>query len=866
MLSLASAGVLQAQVMTQTLSYTGSAQTFTLPNLCTNQVTITCFGASGAAGSTNSGSGSPGGSGGNGARVSGIYNMTSGTVLNIFVGGVGTGSLGGFNGGGNGASNNSGAGGGASDVRVSGTGLGNRVIVAGGGGGGGNGGCYSATLPGGNGGNSGINGSNGANSPAGGGGFGGSGSNGGAAGVGCTFASGTIGGNGASGTGGSGGNGVAVCSSGFNTSGGGGGGGYVGGGGGGGGTAGTSSCTLNDTGGGGGGAGGTSYTSPAATNTVISNGINSGNGYIVVSYFAGNVVSVVASSTTICSGNSVTLTASGVTTYTWVSPASNSSSVVVSPGTTTGYTVSGTNGACISSAATTVSVNVSPVISLNSNSITCAGSSVVVKPSGANTYTISGGSFTVNPVASTNYTVSGTASNGCISTNTPVFSASVNALPTVALTGGAICSGNTFTMLPSGANTYTVTGGSFTVSPSSTTSYSLTGTSAQGCAGSNTAVATITVNTLPAVASTVTNSVICSGNTTTLNGTGALTYTWTNGVINGAAFSPTITTTYTVTGADANSCTNTSVRTITVNPLPLIAVGGNSVICAGSQATLTASGATSYTWSTSAISNSIAVSPTLTSSYSVSGTNTQGCTGTALTTVTVSALPVIAITGPSAICSGQTATLTAGGATTYSWATGATSASVSVSPALTATYSVVGTNTAGCTGSLTRTLVVNALPNVTATSNASMICSGQSATLTASGGTTYSWNTGATNSSVVVSPTVGTTYTVQGTDANGCSKSATVTQSVSACTGIEALLGSNGTFMNVYPNPTSGQFTIELSSPADLSVINVVGQEIIKEKLQAGKHNLDLGNEARSIYFVSVVQNGKTSIVKLLKQ
>lgn len=795
MLSLASANILQAQVMTQTLSYTGSAQTFTLPNLCTNQVTITCFGASGAAGSANSGSGSPGGAGGNGARVSGIYNMTSGTVLNIFVGGAGTASLGGFNGGGNGASSNSGAGGGASDVRISGVGLGNRVIVAGGGGGGGNGGCYSSALPGGNGGNSGVNGSNGTNSLAGGGGFGGSGSTGGAAGTGCSFASGTVGGNGASGTGGSGGNGVAVCSAGFNTSGGGGGGGYVGGGGGGGGTAGTFSCTLNDTGGGGGGAGGTSYTSPAATNTVISNGINSGNGYVVVSYFAGNVVSVVASSTTICSGSSVTLTASGVTTYTWISPASNSASVAVSPGTTTGYTVSGTNGACISSAATSVSVNVSPAISLNSNSITCAGSSVVIKPSGANTYTITGGSFTVNPVASTNYTVSGTASNGCTSTNTAVFSASVNALPTVSLSGGAICSGNTFTMVPSGANTYTVTGGSFAVSPSSTTSYSLTGTSAQGCAGSNTAVATITVNTLPVVGSSVTNSVICSGNATTLNGTGALTYTWTNGVINGAAFSPTITTTYTVTGADANSCTNTSVRTITVNPLPVMAVSGNSVICAGNQATLTASGAITYTWTT-----------------------------------------------------------------------GATSASVSVSPTLTTTYSVVGTNAAGCTGSLTRTLVVNALPTITATSNASMICSGQSATLTAGGGTTYSWNTGANTGSVVVSPTVATTYTVLGTDVNGCSKSATVTQNVSACTGIEAISGPKGTLMNVYPNPTNGQFTIELSSPADLSVINVVGQEILKEKLHEGKHNLDLGNEAKGIFFISVMQNGKTSMVKLIKQ
>ncbi len=578
------------------------------------------------------------------------------------------------------------------------------------------------------------------------------------------------------------------------------------------------------------------------------------------------MVSAVAASTTICSGSPVTLTASGATTYTWVSPASNSASVTVSPGATTSYTVNATSGACTSSAVTTVSVNTRPTISLNSNSLTCAGSSVVINPTGANTYTITGGSFTVNPVTSTNYTITGTGSNGCTSTNTAVFSASVNALPTVAVTSGTICNGNTFTMTPSGATTYTVTGNSFTVNPSSTTSYSVTGKSAQGCISSNTAVATIVVNTLPVVGSSVTNSVICSGATTTLNGTGATTYTWSNGVINGTSFSPTVTTTYTVTGTDANNCTNTSVRTITVNTLP--AVGStvtNSVICSGATTTLNGTGATTYTWSNGVV-NGTSFSPTVTTTYTVTGSDANNCTNTSVKTITVNALPVIVIASPTVICSGQSATLTASGADTYSWTTGATSASVTVSPTLTTTYSVVGTSTAGCTGSLTRTVAVNALPNVTASSNASLICSGQSATITAIGGNTYSWNTGATTSSIVVTPTTQTTYTVQGTDGNGCSKTTTVTQNVSACTGIQSLAGSNDMQMNVYPNPTSGQFTIESGSSGDLILTNVVGQVIMNAHIGEGKHTVDISREVSGIYFVRLVHNGKQQILKLVKQ
>ncbi len=131
------------------------------------------------------------------------------------------------------------------------------------------------------------------------------------------------------------------------------------------------------------------------------------------------------------------------------------------------------------------------------------------------------------------------------------------------------------------------------------------------------------------ITASVTNSVICRGATTTLNGIGATTYTWTGGVINGIAFSPTITNSYSVTGSNALGCisSNTAVSSVTVNANPnLIALSSNSLICIGNSAILTASTtATSYTWNTGATTMSISVSPSVTTTYSVIATNTNGC-------------------------------------------------------------------------------------------------------------------------------------------------------------------------------------------------------------------------------------------------
>lgn len=250
-----------------TFTYTGAPEVFVVPAGVT-EITIENWGASGA-----SGDGAGAGNGGLGGYATGVLSVTPGDVINIFVGGQD-----GYNGGGMVPASVAGNGGGASDVRVGGATLADRILVAAGGGGGGSTGC-EADWMGGNGGSGGAGdpGIKGVDSPNGGGGFGGSLQTGGAPGIGCGGFLGGPGGN--DGTGGVGQN----CCCATVPNGGGGGGGYNVGGGGGGGSAGTTGCAGNDKGGGGGGGGGLSYVG-GVTNGSTNNGVNSGNGMIVISY------------------------------------------------------------------------------------------------------------------------------------------------------------------------------------------------------------------------------------------------------------------------------------------------------------------------------------------------------------------------------------------------------------------------------------------------------------------------------------------------------------------------------------------------------------------------------------------------------
>jgi len=206
--------------------------------------------------------------------------------------------------------------------------------------------------------------------------------------------------------------------------------------------------------------------------------------------------------------------------------------------------------------------------------------------------------------------------------------------------------------------------------------------------------------------------------------------------------------------------------------------------------------------------------------------------------------------------------MTPSGASTYSY----TGGSAIVSPTANDSYTVTGTDANGCVSAtgVVSTVTVNALPVLTAVTNNTLLCVGQTATLSVSGATTYTWSTTENTTSVAVSPTVQTTYTVNGTDANGCSNNTTVTQDVSACTGIATL--SNDASINVYPNPNNGLFVIELTSASKVSVMNALGQVVIAETFEAGKHTVNINNEATGVYFVKVMTNNKQQIIKVIKE
>ncbi len=156
----------------------------------------------------------------------------------------------------------------------------------------------------------------------------------------------------------------------------------------------------------------------------------------------------------------------------------------------------------------------------------------------------------------------------CTSASRTSVTVTVGSIPTISVTSGAICAGSSYTMVASGAGTYTYTGGSAVVTPTANTSYSVTGTSTLGCVGSNTAVSSVTVNAVsPSVTSSTSNSIICSGESAILTAsTAATSYTWNTGATTmSVSVTPTITSTYTVNVSNGTACIATSTVMVTVN-------------------------------------------------------------------------------------------------------------------------------------------------------------------------------------------------------------------------------------------------------------------------------------------------------------
>jgi len=492
-------------------------------------------------------------------------------------------------------------------------------------------------------------------------------------------------------------------------------------------------------------------------------------------------IPVITGNNIICDGQSTTLTAFGGVVYQW-SNGATTNAITVSPAISTTYTVTVTNEfRCTATAERTVTVTPKPSISINISN-TCDGSPVTLTAVGTGTYLWSTGStassIVVVPVANISYTVTVTAANGCTNSATRILS--INSLPVVNITGDNIlCRNESTTLTATGGSTYVWNNGATTtfinISPLSTSTYTVTATDNNGCTASSSRI--VTVNGLPSI-NIAGNNIICTGTSTNLTASGGVTYVWnTNATTASINVSPIAATTYTVTATDSNGCTNTATRTVTVNPLPQVNITGDNNICIGESTTLTASGGTTYLWSNGSTTTAITVNPLVTTTYSVTATNANGCINNASITVTVGTSASAQISGVNAICAGTGTNLTASGGGTYVWNTGATTSVINVTPAVTTTYTVTVTNTNGCTGTASKILTVNPKPTAVISGDQN-ICLGESTILTASGGSTYLWSTTSTSASINVSPTTNTTYSVTVTDANGCVGSTSVAVTV----------------------------------------------------------------------------------------
>ncbi len=543
--------------------------------------------------------------------------------------------------------------------------------------------------------------------------------------------------------------------------------------------------------------------------------------------------------TSICAGQSVTLTATGIVgTYTWTPvatlSATSGSVVVATPSTTTTYTVTKAAGGCVSSTVTTVSVTSSSGLTVTpAGSSICPGQSLGLTASGGTTYTWTASSgtnppssstVTVSPTITTTYTVLST----CSASTAVTVSVSAATTVTISPLNASICSGQSLTLTATGGSTYTWTASSganppntstVVVSPTTNTTYTvLTGSGT--CTAS--AVSTITVGAFASVTVAPTNTTICLGQGASLTASGGSTYTWTAssgtnppGTAN-VVVTPTTNTTYTVlTGS--GSCTASAVTSVSVAPaLSITATPNATTICGGGSVSITASGATSYTWSPAAGLSStsgavVTATPATSTNYVITGSNGV-CTVTTSANVTVTIVNTTVTASAANYCIGATpVSLTASGATTYSWApaTGLSSTSgavVTATPVVTTVYTVTGTSGL-CSSVKTVTVTVPPTSTITITSTGTLICAGGAGTtLTASGANTYTWLPGGlTTASINANPATTTTYSVGGQTALGCvALPATITVSVAPA---------------LTPTVTASSATVCLSNTVSLAVV-----------------------------------------------
>ncbi len=372
---------------------------------------------------------------------------------------------------------------------------------------------------------------------------------------------------------------------------------------------------------------------------------------------------------------------------------------------------------------------------------------------------------------------------------------------------------------------------------------------------------TITVNNMPTIAITASETSICQGSSVQISASGANNYVWNNNLGSGSTktVSPTEETTYEVTGSNGAACESS--ETITINVLPELVFelsASTNLICEGEEVVLTASGGDFYTWNNGLPQgNQQTVSPSTTTVYSVQGFNASNCSGTQSILIEVQQDPIVNITASDTeICEGESLSLSASGADTYTWSpseslSSSSGSSVNATPTNSVTYTVIGSNNCGSDEQDISIIVTETPETPEITQN------GNELSVSINPGETASWFF---EGELIGS---GETIGMQGTgdyevvisNSTGCT--ASYSNRFESTVSVHDFDNSKNIIL--YPNPNNGEFNIEivgLDENVEISISDATGRLVRNAKpfnaneIQDIKFNIaDLG---KGVYFVHI--------------
>lgn len=590
---------------------------------------------------------------------------------------------------------------------------------------------------------------------------------------------------------------------------------------------------------------------------------------------------------TICIGTNVFVALSGANNYTWSGNFNSPTSYVqnLNPTVTTIYTINAANApGCTDSKTVGVFVVPPPTLTVNSPTV-CTGTAATLSVSGAVSYSWAGlGSnsptVSVTPTAPAQYFYSVTGSIGSCAAYKQA-TVTVVPIPTISISGSpTVCSGEQTTLTATGASNYTwstnTIGNNLVISPLNTSTYSVLGTSGSGCYDS----ATLIVSTVPVPTLIVSSSAysVCEESTVSINVSGANNYLWSNG-ISSNSFTSVVhygNTLFTVAGSNG-SCSSTA--SILLNGAIVPTIGLNispypSVLCLGGTYTITPfkygiSGPSSYTFENLTIASQTIITALSDFELIVTGAN-GGCYRTDTFNLQVFPNPTISVAqSQNTICSGQSFIALVTGANYCNW-NDLYIPTVNVatfSPNMSTSYYVIGYNAHGCTDTAHFDIDVHYAPSITLHSNSSVICSGETTTLSASGAQSYSWSTSQSGASIVVAPTTSSIFTVVGTSTSGCSNTATVMQLVDLCSGTKET--SPDLSIRVFPNPGTSKFHVTVpQNDGELiwKVFGSLGELVRADETNNAEFIIDLSENAVGVYYLTITSKQTSVVQKILKE